>query len=83
MEKTTVYLSEEIQRGLGAVARRTGRPKAELIREALEQYLEREDTPTIPSWVGSIDAPGLQGRDIRAYREEWRRSLTEGGDRQA
>ena len=75
-----MYLSEEIQRGLTALARRTGRPKAELIREALEAYIEREDAPAIPSWVGSIDVPGLRGRDVRAYREEWGRALTETTD---
>ena len=52
MVKTTVYLDPEIQRGLRAMSRSLGRPQAELIREALAQYLERSAGPELPSWVG-------------------------------
>src|SRR6185437_1757533 len=39
MEKTTVYLDPEISRGLKAMSRSSGRPQAQLIREALGAYL--------------------------------------------
>ncbi len=70
MEKTTVYLSEEIQRGLGALARKTGRPKAELIREALERYIEAEDDFVLPSWVGA--AKGGPVTDSSTIKQEAR-----------
>ena len=41
MQKTTVYLDPEVQRGLRALSRAQRRPQAELIREALAQYLDR------------------------------------------
>jgi hypothetical protein len=52
MEKTTVYLDPDIQRGLRAMSRARGRPQAELIREALARYLEQSAAPELPSWVG-------------------------------
>ena len=35
MEKTTVYLPDELKRALGRAARASGRSKAELIREGI------------------------------------------------
>jgi predicted transcriptional regulator len=53
LEKTTVYLDPGTRRGLRALSRSTGRPQAELIREALETYLERSPGQALPSWVGA------------------------------
>jgi metal-responsive CopG/Arc/MetJ family transcriptional regulator len=39
VHKTTVYLPEDVRRGLDRAARDTGRPQAELIRDALRTYL--------------------------------------------
>ncbi len=41
MEKTTVYIPEDIQRTLRHMARREGRPQAALLRQALAAYLEK------------------------------------------
>ena len=49
MEKTTVYLDPEISRGLKAMSRASGRPQAQLIREALGATPRHE----LPGWVGS------------------------------
>ena len=38
MEKTTLYLSSELQRALSAMAKREGRSQAEIIRAALAAY---------------------------------------------
>jgi hypothetical protein len=48
--KTTVYLSEDQKRGLARVAKRLGRPEAELIREALDRLITAEPVPkpTLP-----------------------------------
>ncbi len=53
MEKTTVYLSDGTGRRLRTLSARTGRTQAELIREALDRYLLREDGFRMPSWVGA------------------------------
>ena len=76
MEKTTVYLSDDLQRRLRALARKTGRPQAQLIRDALERYVgaEEGDWP-VPSWVGSASVGGDAARDKRVYRERWQRDL--------
>jgi len=41
MNKTTLYLSPETQRSLCDLAQRTGRHQADVIREALELYLQQ------------------------------------------
>ena len=53
LEKTTVYLDVETRRGLRSLSRSTGRPQAELIREALESYLDRTPKQVLPAWVGA------------------------------
>ncbi len=58
MEKTTLYLPKQLQRELKDAARRTGRPQAELIREALTKYLAKQERP-LPGFVGIIDDPDM------------------------
>ncbi len=50
MEKTTLYLATDIQRGLRGLSRRTRRPQAELIREVLERFL-----PGLGSGASTLD----------------------------
>ncbi|MDZ7703746.1 MAG: CopG family transcriptional regulator [Trueperaceae bacterium] len=53
MKRTTVYLPEEIDLELARLARQEERSKAELIREALETFVERKaKTRTLPPSVG-------------------------------
>ncbi len=40
---TTVYLSDDLIRGLEILKERTGAAKGELIRRAVAEYLERQD----------------------------------------
>ena len=42
MVKTTVYLRDHVVQRLRSLARLQGRSQAELIREALERFVERE-----------------------------------------
>lgn len=71
VKKTTLYLSADIERRLRDAARRTRRPQAELIREALYQYLENE-VPT-SSWIGSIDDWDVTGENSEDWlRANWR-----------
>ncbi len=69
MHKTTLYLPEEMQRRLRDLARRTGRPQADLVRRALEDYLEADIAPEPRSIAVGADE-GLGGRDS----EDWLRA---------
>jgi hypothetical protein len=71
MERTTVYLSSDLRRELEDAARRERRPKAELVREALQQYLNRQGRPR-PSFVGSMEQTDVRSEDAKAWvRGEW------------
>ena len=69
MQKTTLYLTDQIQRDLKDAARRTGRTEAELVREALGQYLSQHARPW-PKSIGMASNPEVQGRET----EEWLRA---------
>ena len=69
MHKTTLYLPPHLQDALRDAARRFGRPQAELVREALERYLEVLPSPTFLS-MGIADDGRVPARDS----EEWIRT---------
>lgn len=53
MEKTTVYLPNDLKVALERVARETGRSEAELIRDGIKLAIERHlpPAPTVPILV--------------------------------
>ena len=72
MNKTTLYLSPETQRGLRDLARRTGRHQAEVIRDALDLYLREHGERPRPRSIGAGEDAGLAARDSEAWlRERW------------
>ena len=71
VEKTTLYLPEELGRGLREAARREGRPQSELVREALAGYLAARPRPR-PTSVGMLEDPELSSQDAKRWvRERW------------
>ncbi len=71
MEKTTLYLPESLQAELRALASRTGRPQAALIREALAEYVGRQEHPW-PKSIGIVSDGRLAAKDAKAWvRGEW------------
>jgi hypothetical protein len=65
MKRTTVYLPEETDLLLKRLARKAGRSQAELIREAIANYIGNENKPLPPS-VGM----GASGRNDLSERDE-------------
>lgn len=71
MEKTTLYLPPELQRALREEGRRSGRPQAALIREALAEYLRKRPRP-LPRSVGIVADGKLAARGAKEWlRGEW------------
>jgi predicted transcriptional regulator len=72
MHKTTLYLPDATRRRLREMARRTGRPQSDLVRQALEDYLGSEASP-LPKSIGAGEDPELSGRNTEKWlRANWR-----------
>ena len=69
--KTTLYLPADLQQRLRDASRRTGRPQAALVREALDRYLTATPAP-MPASIGAGDDPDLDARDAKRWlHERW------------
>jgi len=64
--RTTVYLDADSYRRLQALAARTGRPTAELVREAVAEYARRHAGARPPRSLGA----GRSGRRDLGSRAE-------------
>lgn len=73
MEKTTLYLPPDLQRALREEGRRSGRAQAELVREALAEYLGKRPRP-LPRSIGVVASGKVTGRGAKVWlRREWAR----------
>jgi len=84
MKRTTVYLDELTDLELAGLARQQERSKAELIREALSSYVERQGMPRpLPRSVGMgrSGVPDLAERDEELlaglYEEKYARIMAD------
>jgi len=79
MHRTQIYLTPRERKALGAMAVRTGRTRSDLIREAVDRFLEGSDAYTVSDrkallrqgrglWADRTDLPDLEG-----LRREWDR----------
>jgi predicted transcriptional regulator len=72
VDKTTLYLPPELRRALHAAAKRRRRSQAELIREALTTYLQKE-RPRLSS-IGMGEDDEVSGATSEDYlRSQWDR----------
>lgn len=73
MKRTTIFLTDELEQGLHEVARRRQRPQAEILREALSQYLQAQERPWPRSvGMGSDSDPSVTSNNIKEWvREQW------------
>ncbi len=63
MHQTTVYLPEDLKRRLAQAARQDRRTEASIVREALEEALERREVaPTAPLFTEGWGDPTLAER---------------------
>lgn len=75
MEKTTLYLPDELHRALKAAAKREKRSVAEVMREALGQYVAQKPRPKLRS-IGAGADPDFSGRDSEDWlKENWHKDL--------
>jgi Arc/MetJ-type ribon-helix-helix transcriptional regulator len=73
-EKTTLYLPAELHRALKEHAHRSGRSQAELVREALESYLEEMAWPP-PGSIGAGEDDSVSARESEDWlTREWGRA---------
>jgi Ribbon-helix-helix protein, copG family len=77
VEKSTIYLDEDLRRRLRAESRRTGRPQAVLIRDALRAQLGSRES-ALPSFAGAFVGGGDAAVDKRRYRTRWQAELSKG-----
>lgn len=78
MERTQISLTSEQAERLRRVARKRHSSMAALIREAVEQYVPDEETPTRDElWDRAMAAVGAFGSDGSNVAEEHDRYLTE------
>jgi hypothetical protein len=56
MVKTTVYLDDEIAAALKGISKRSAKPQAELIREALRVFTSTGNPPPVPGGMGLFDS---------------------------
>ena len=68
MKRTTIFIEPQLERELQALARRSGRPMAAIVREAVALYVAA-DKERRPARLGFI-ASGRRGRSDVAERHE-------------
>jgi len=82
MIRTQLYLTEEERTRLSQLARRTGKKQSELVREAVDAYLDRQAVDeradalrqVVGIWSNRTDLP-----DFAEIRREWDRTDAERG----
>ncbi|MDR0359681.1 MAG: ribbon-helix-helix protein, CopG family [bacterium] len=82
MQRTTIFVPDDLARRLRERARRAHRPQAELVREALARYLDEAPRPRPRSvGLGASRDPDVTSENVKHLaREEWAREWAERAD---
>ncbi len=57
MKRTTIFVPEALERDLQLYARREGKPAAAVVREAVAEYIARQQPRALlPSFAGAFDS---------------------------
>lgn len=57
MKRTTIFVPESLERDLQLYARRTGKPAAAVVREAIAEYIAGgRSRAALPSFAGAFDS---------------------------
>ncbi len=77
MEKTTLYLPDDLRQELRAAARRTGQSQAAIVRDAVRSFLDARPA-ALPRSVGAVSDETFDARDDEAYlAHAWERKWSE------
>ena len=76
MVKTTVYLDDDIVAALKGISKRSAKPQAQLIRDALRAFTNTGNPPPLPSGMGMFDSGHS---DTAARRKELLRQASRSG----
>ena len=72
MGRILLDLSDDVIRRLDSLKHQRNLPRAELLREAVEQYLEKQNTTSARNALGLWGGEGEDGLEFeRKLREEW------------
>ncbi|GAC1470853.1 MAG: hypothetical protein PVSMB7_22040 [Chloroflexota bacterium] len=77
MKRTTIFLTDDLEQMLQETARRTHRPQAEIVRDALSQYLRAQPRPLPRSiGVGANAEPSVTSENVKEWvRDRWQQEL--------
>lgn len=73
MVKTTVYLDDEVVAALRGISKRSARPRAQLIRDALRAFTSSGNPTPLPGGMGMFDSGHT---DTAAHRKELLRQVS-------
>jgi hypothetical protein len=78
VKRTTIFLTEELEQLLQEAARRSRRPQAEIVREALSDYLKAKPRPWPRSvGMGANGDPNVTSSNVTEWvRREWEREFS-------
>lgn len=81
MVKTTVYLEKEIVAALKRISKRSAKPRAQLVRDALREFVLYGTVPALPAGMGLFDS-GHSNTTVRR-KELLKEALRHGRRRQS
>lgn len=64
MVKTTVYLDDDVVAALKSISKRSAKPQAQLIRDAIRAFTSTGNAPPLPSGMGMFDS-GFTDASVR------------------